>query len=170
MGKLLTESQSVQEFYRAFKQDEFIENGTPSFDLATEKNRVDLKMKLIAEEFFELVEAIYNKESSDRMKDTWNSLFSEETVNPEVLSIVDTADALADLLYVIHGFAIETGIPLDDVFREVHASNMSKLDENGEPIFADGITPIANGTIPPAGKILKGKNYFKPDVKGVLFE
>jgi predicted HAD superfamily Cof-like phosphohydrolase len=70
--------------------------------------------------------------------------------------IVEFADALADMVYVIYGTAITFGIDLDSVLEEVHASNMSKLDVNGNPIVrADG-------------KVLKGPRFFKPDIKSVL--
>lgn len=72
--------------------------------------------------------------------------------------IVETADALADIVYVAYGAAISFGIDLDAVLQEVHESNMSKLDEDGEPIYrADG-------------KVLKGVNYFKPNILRVLKE
>ena len=70
--------------------------------------------------------------------------------------IVEVADALADMLYIIHGTALEYGIPLDSVVSEVHRSNMSKLGADGKPIMRED------------GKVLKGPNYFKPDVAGVL--
>lgn len=64
--------------------------------------------------------------------------------------LVEAADALADLLYVTFGAALVFGIPMDEIFSIVHASNMSKLDENGKPIYrADG-------------KILKGPNFYEP--------
>lgn len=60
--------------------------------------------------------------------------------------LVDVADALADMLYVIYGTAVSYGIPMDEVFSEVHASNMSKLGPDGQPIFRED------------GKVLKGPN------------
>lgn len=70
--------------------------------------------------------------------------------------IVGVADALADLMYVVIGAALEYGIPLDTVFNEVHRSNMSKLDENGKPIYRED------------GKVLKGPNFTEPDIRGVM--
>lgn len=169
----LTPSQSVQEFYRKFDQERWLEKDQPNLEGIESRGRLRLKVDLIAEEFFELIEATFSEEASNSMRDSWENIFFEgldKNTNGEWnRDIIETADALADLLYVIYGMALETGIPLDDVFDEVHRSNMSKLDENGRPILADGITPKSDGTIPPKGKILKGEGYFKPDIQGVLF-
>jgi predicted HAD superfamily Cof-like phosphohydrolase len=73
-------------------------------------------------------------------------------------NIVEVADALTDILYVTYGAGLAFGINLDRCFEEVHASNMSKLDEDGQPIFRED------------GKVLKGPNYFKPDLFRVLFQ
>jgi predicted HAD superfamily Cof-like phosphohydrolase len=72
-------------------------------------------------------------------------------------NIVEVADALTDLLYVVYGAGVAFGLDLDACFQEVHASNMSKLGEDGQPIFRED------------GKVLKGPNYFKPDLFRVLF-
>lgn len=72
-------------------------------------------------------------------------------------NMVEIADALADILYVVYGTAIAYGIPIDEVFDEVHSSNLSKF-ENGSPVRRED------------GKILKGKNYFKPDIEKILKE
>ena len=66
---------------------------------------------------------------------------------------VEAADALGDLTYVVYGMAAQYGIDIDACFKEVHASNMSKLGEDGKPIYrADG-------------KVLKGKNSRKPNLE-----
>ena len=70
--------------------------------------------------------------------------------------IVEIADALADLVYVIYGTAISYGIPLDQVITEVHRSNMSKLDQNGEAIVSEN------------GKVQKSDLYFPPNIKGII--
>jgi len=71
--------------------------------------------------------------------------------------IVGVADALTDLLYVIYGAGHSFGIDLDKCFEEVHSSNMTKLGEDGKPIYrADG-------------KVLKGKNFKEPNLKKILF-
>ncbi len=71
----------------------------------------------------------------------------------EKKNIVEVADALTDILYVTYGAGHSFGINLDDCFAEVQRSNMSKLDKDGKPIFSE------------SGKVLKGPNYFKPDLK-----
>ena len=68
------------------------------------------------------------------------------------------ADALGDKLYILCGTIIAHGLQhkVVDVFNEIHRSNMSKLDENGNPIYRED------------GKILKSNNYFRPDIQSVL--
>jgi predicted HAD superfamily Cof-like phosphohydrolase len=70
--------------------------------------------------------------------------------------LVAVADALADLVYVSIGAAITYGIPFDEIFHEIQRSNMSKLDENGNPIYRED------------GKVLKGPNFAEPDIEGIL--
>ena len=67
--------------------------------------------------------------------------------------ILEVADALTDILYVTYGAGHAFGIDLDKCFQEVQNSNMSKLDKNGKPIFNE------------AGKVMKGPNYFKPNLR-----
>ena len=66
--------------------------------------------------------------------------------------LLEVADALTDILYVTYGAGHAFGIDLDKCFQEVQNSNMSKLDEKGKPIYND------------SGKVMKGPNYFKPDL------
>ena len=87
-----------------------------------------LRIDLIKEELGELVDAMKNKD------------------------ILEVADALTDILYVTYGAGHAFGIDLDKCFEEVQNSNMSKLDENGKPIYNE------------SGKVMKGPNYFKPDL------
>ncbi len=96
-------------------------------DLPT-KNIQDLRIELIAEELDELKEAIAYED------------------------ITDIADALTDILYVTYGAGHAFGINLDLCFKEVQESNMSKLGEDGKPIYRED------------GKVLKGPNYFPPDL------
>jgi len=70
--------------------------------------------------------------------------------------IVEVADAFADLLYVVYGAAHAYGIDVDTCFKEVHRSNMSKLGLDGKPIYRED------------GKVLKGPDFFEPDLKSVL--
>jgi len=87
-----------------------------------------LRIELIKEELEELTEAMNKKD------------------------LLEVADALTDILYVTYGAGHAFGIDLDKCFEEVQNSNMSKLGENGKPIYND------------AGKVMKGPNYFKPDL------
>lgn len=72
--------------------------------------------------------------------------------------IVEIADALGDKLYILFGTILKHGLQhkIDEVFDEIHRSNMSKLDDDGQPIFRED------------GKIMKSSNYFRPDIKKVL--
>ena len=72
--------------------------------------------------------------------------------------IVEIADALGDQLYILFGTILKHGLQhkIEEVYDEIHRSNMSKLDENGLPIFRED------------GKILKSEFYFKPDIKTIL--
>ena len=69
--------------------------------------------------------------------------------------VTEVADALGDMLYILCGTIIEHGMQnvIDDVFEEIHRSNLSKLDENGNPIYRED------------GKVVKGPNYFPPNLK-----
>ena len=109
-------------FMKTFGQE--VKN-KPSF--STEKIN-KLRLDLIKEELSELTDAMNNKD------------------------LLEVADALTDILYVTYGAGHAFGIDLDKCFDEVQNSNMSKLDENGKPIYNEN------------GKVMKGPNYFKPDL------
>ena len=110
-------------FMKTFGQE--VKN-KPSF--STDKIN-KLRLDLIKEELSELTEAMNNKD------------------------LLEVADALTDILYVTYGAGHAFGIDLDKCFEEVQNSNMSKLDDNGKPIYNEH------------GKVMKGPNYFKPDLK-----
>ncbi len=112
----------VGTFMKTFGQEVKTE---PSF--STEKIN-KLRIDLIKEELEELTEAMNNKD------------------------LLEVADALTDILYVTYGAGHAFGIDLDKCFEEVQNSNMSKLGEDGNPIYNE------------FGKVLKGPNYFKPDL------
>lgn len=95
---------------------------------------VDLRYNLIAEELFELGEAIDEKD------------------------LVAVADALTDILYVTYGAAAAFGIDIDACFKEVHRSNMTKLDENGKPVYRED------------GKIIKPSTYTPPNLEFIINE
>ena len=118
----MTNFNKVGVFMKTFGQE--VKN-KPSF--STEKIN-QLRISLIQEELDELKEAMTNND------------------------LLEVADALTDLLYVTYGAGHAFGIDLDKCFEEVQNSNMSKLDENGKPIYNE------------AGKVMKGPNYFKPDL------
>ncbi len=120
---------AVKEFHTAFKIGY---RETPKASLGLEKNM--LRYKLMREENEEYLEAANNDD------------------------LVEVADALGDMLYILCGTIIEHGLQhkIEEVFNEIQRSNMSKLDEDGEPIYRED------------GKVLKGPNYFKPDIKGIL--
>ena len=73
-------------------------------------------------------------------------------------NLVEIADALGDQLYILCGTILKHGLQhkIEEVFDEIHRSNMSKLDENGKPILRDD------------NKVMKGKNYFPPNIKKIL--
>jgi len=111
---------------------------------------IELRMKLMYEELKEVSREFWDSEDED--EDT------EISTTGEVLIPIDKqklAKELADLLYVTYGTAITFGIPIDDVFAEVHRSNMSKLGADGKPIYRED------------GKVLKGPNYTPPDLSFV---
>jgi predicted HAD superfamily Cof-like phosphohydrolase len=94
--------------------------------------------------------------SSEKINDLRYNLIKEELAEfKEAIDkkdLLEVADALTDLLYVTYGAGHAFGINLDDCFNEVQNSNMSKLGTDGKPIYNE------------AGKVMKGPNYFKPDL------
>ena len=118
----MTNFNKVGTFMKTFGQEV---KTKPSF--STDKIN-KLRLDLIEEELGELTEAMNNKD------------------------LLEVADALTDILYATYGAGHAFGINLDKWFEEVQNSNMSKLDENGKPIYNEH------------GKVMKGPNYFKPDL------
>ena len=118
----MTNFEKVGTFMKTFGQDV---KTNPSF--STEKIN-KLRLSLIEEELNEFADAMQKKD------------------------LVEVADALTDILYVTYGAGHAFGINLDKCFDEVQNSNMSKLDENGKPIYNE------------SGKVMKGPNFFKPDL------
>ncbi|HHW82794.1 MAG TPA: GNAT family N-acetyltransferase [Actinomycetales bacterium] len=115
--------------------------------------RVHMRMGLIAEEFAELMGAVYGEDAEQAVLATVAQCVAADAHTRDT---VEAADALADLIYVIYGMALETGIPLDAVLHEVQRSNMSKLGADGQPIYRED------------GKVLKGPGFFDPDIAAVL--
>ena len=98
--------------------------------------------------------------STEKINNLRISLIEEELKElkdaMESKDLLEVADALTDILYVTYGAGHAFGINLDKCFDEVQSSNMSKLDSNGKPIYND------------FGKVMKGPNFFKPDLKKFL--
>lgn len=122
---------AVHEFHKAFKLGI---NQKPTANITERRNT--LRFELMKEENEEYLEAAQNND------------------------IVEVADALGDMLYILCGTIIEHGMQdlIENVFDEIQRSNMSKLGVNGKPIYRED------------GKVLKGPNYFKPDFTNILKE
>ena len=116
----------VKKFMQTFGQEVKSEASFPS------EKTVKLRYGLIEEELKELKTALDSKD------------------------LIEVADALTDILYVTYGAGHAFGIDLDKCFEEVQNSNMSKLGDNGEPIYNE------------SGKVMKGANYYKPNLKKFL--
>ena len=122
----MTNFKKVKIFMKIFGQEV---KDKPSF---SSKKINNLRYSLIEEELSELKEALDNKD------------------------LLEVADALTDILYVTYGAGHAFGIDLDKCFEEVQNSNMSKLDENGKPIYNED------------GKVMKGPSYFRPNLKKII--
>ena len=122
----MTNFEKVKEFMTTFGQEVKDKAEFPNEKI------VELRKKLIDEEFNELKDAINEND------------------------LIEVADALTDILVVTYGAGVAFGIDLDKCFKEVHRSNMSKLSEDGKPIYNE------------FGKVMKGPNYFKPNLKQYL--
>jgi len=120
---------AVKEFHTAFIIGH---SETPISNLGEAKNI--LRYNLMKEENEEYLEAVQNND------------------------LIEIADALGDMMYILCGTIIEHGLQhkIEEVFDEIQRSNMSKLDENGQPIFRED------------GKILKSNLYFRPNIKEIL--
>ena len=127
--KLSETIEAVETFHKAFKIDN---NYKPTVQL-TEAD-VMLRFKLMAEENEEYLEAAQNGD------------------------LVEVADALGDMLYILCGTILKHGMQdkIVEVFEEIQRSNMSKLDKDGNPIYRED------------GKVLKSDQYFRPDIKTIL--
>lgn len=121
-----TNFELVEDFMLAFGQQVAT---TPQL---VDRAVAELRVSLIEEELDELREAVADND------------------------LVGIADALTDILYVTYGAGLAYGIDIDECFLEVHESNMSKLGDDGKPIYRED------------GKVLKGPNYFEPDLGAVL--
>ncbi len=123
------ELKAVESFHKAFKIDCAAE---PT--VAISENIKELRFRLMEEENVEYLEAAKNND------------------------LVEVADALGDMLYILCGTILSHGMQhkIEEVFDEIQRSNMSKLGEDGEPIYRED------------GKVMKGPNYFKPNISDIL--
>ena len=113
------------------------------------------KVKLFMQTYGQEVKAKANfsDEKTNKLRiDLIKEELEELTKAMDEKDLLEVADALTDILYVTYGAGHAFGIDLDKCFEEVQNSNMSKLDNNGKPIYND------------KGKVMKGPNYFKPDL------
>jgi predicted HAD superfamily Cof-like phosphohydrolase len=145
---------SVREFHRAFSHPIAKTPCIPTPEVRA------LRLKLIAEELCELADAwgfsmVVNSHPFDTPAEQGNRVSCVPSPGA-VVSLVEAADALGDLDYVVQGANLVAGYPAVKVLAAIQASNMSKLGADGKPVKrADG-------------KIMKGPNYFKPDIAAVL--
>lgn len=132
MKTCITNFDKVGTFMKAFGQEVKTEPELP------DDSTVDLRLDLIEEEFQELLHAIHDGRLTEEQR------------------MIEVADALTDILYVTYGAGHAFGIDLDRCFNEVQRSNMSKLGEDGKPIYRED------------GKVMKGPGYSEPDLKSIL--
>lgn len=141
----------VREFHQTFGHP------TPTtIDTQDQKTR-ELRVSLIAEELLELCDGlglILTIANTEPLNGPIVTI--KQNPNRAEVDMVEVADALADLDYVVAGANVVFGLPAERIINEVHASNMSKLGEDGKPIYRED------------GKILKGPNYWKPDIVSIL--
>lgn len=139
-----------------------------------EKKQLLLQDVIAAVEKFHNAFGIENAESPTLL-DKQNSLLRYKLMreeNEEYLEacenddMIEIADALGDMLYILSGTILKHGLQnkIEEVFTEIQRSNMSKLDKNGNPIINDGIIDPTR----PAGKVLKGENYSPPNIADIL--
>jgi len=139
----------VREFHKTFSH--------PTADRPTmpEPPVRELRLRLILEELLELGTA-FGYKLVPVMTPEGTSLEWVVDLALSDANLVEAADALTDLDYVVQGGMLNCGLPAPQLVAEVHRSNMSKLGPDGKPLLRED------------GKVLKGPNYFKPDIVGVL--
>lgn len=140
----------VEDFHRTF--------AAPVAEVPTvpEPERRRLRLELILEELLELAAASQFKLIAVYINGDFDRFAFFPDKEGHLPNVVEAADALADLRYVVEGAALEWGVPLEACFAEVHRSNMSKVGADGRPILRED------------GKVLKGPGYEPPDIAGVI--
>lgn len=120
---------AVEKFHKAYR---ILINDRPTADI--DKELIKLRFNLMKEENEEYFEAVKNND------------------------LIEVADALGDMLYILCGTILTHGMQhkITEVFEEIQRSNMSKLGQDGNPIYRED------------GKVMKGPNYFKPNIEAIL--
>ncbi len=123
----MSNEQMIREFEELFSS-----HPIPESPQLLPADRTLKRVRLISEEFAEYIEAAQKQ------------------------NLIECAKELADLLVVVYGTAVLMGLPMGEIFEEVHRSNMSKIGADGTPAYDVG------------GKVVKGPNYSPPDIRGIL--
>lgn len=140
----------VAQFHETYSMpNRLADGGAPTVDY----ERLDMRLSLISEEYAELMGALHGAKAREIIE---NATKEALEVSDRTLDVVETADALADLVYVIYGMALESGIDLNAVLAEVQASNLSKLMPDGSVLLRED------------GKVLKGPDFFPPNIRRAL--
>lgn len=152
-----TPFEQVGEFHKAFGHPYFLDPSIP------EARKIRLRLSLIVEEVEELFDACLSEAAGDKHGLDYKFYFRRlneaiQAIDDRYVDfdVVEAADALGDINYVVNGAAHTFGFNLDAVTSEIHRSNMSKLGPDGKPIYRDD------------GKVIKGPNYFPPNIKKIL--
>lgn len=147
----LPDSRDPEALVRQFHQVYHLPIKTDGPDVTGD--RIHMRLSLIVEETTELIRALYGKAAAQRVQQAVSDL---PQLDEGERDLVEVADALADLVYVVYGMALELGISLPSVLAEVQASNLSKLGADGKPIYRED------------GKVLKGPGFFPPNIERAL--
>jgi predicted HAD superfamily Cof-like phosphohydrolase len=131
----------VKEFH-----EKFIQKEDPQTPVVRGKETELLRIRLMCEELQETLAELGYKISFNIIPQLHHEI-----------DLVKLGKELSDLLYVVYGTAVSYGLPIDDIFAEVHRSNMSKLGEDGNPVLRED------------GKILKGPNYTPPYLDDIVW-
>jgi predicted HAD superfamily Cof-like phosphohydrolase len=128
-----TREQLVKEFHEAF--------GHKVAPAEITIKDLELRQRLLEEEFSEVLECMWERNDLGLDNKSWRLGLLKE---------------ICDLQYVLSGLAVELGLDVEKAFRRVHKSNMSKLDDNGKPVYRED------------GKVLKSKNYKAPNLEDLI--
>ena len=137
----------VRQFHETYNLP-IIEN-----DPNANRERIHMRLGLVVEECCELIGASYGTRAREIMEEAFKEA---RTADDGTRDTVEVADALGDIAYVVYGMALELGIPMQSVLAEIQGSNLSKLGADGKPIYRED------------GKVLKGPNYYRPNIRAVL--